>query len=99
MAELEVTPAQLRAASNHLATAASDLRSVMSSLQAACDAEGAPWGGGDAGTEFATGGEGGGYLGQKQGVDDAISAKVDLLMSYSEGLRDTADNLEGGDSA
>ncbi|GAB26102.1 hypothetical protein GOPIP_092_00200 [Gordonia polyisoprenivorans NBRC 16320 = JCM 10675] len=99
MADLGVTPAALRAAAAHLAATSSNLGEVLSSLESSLAGEGAPWGDDEPGTQFATGGAGGGYLGQKQSVSEAISAKVDLLTTYSEGLRNTADNLEGGDTA
>ena len=46
-----------------------------------------------------SGGSGGGYLGQRQSVVEAITAKVELLNTYAEGLSSTADNLESGDQA
>lgn len=99
MAELEVTPAALRAASAHLTSVSANLAGVLSSLESATAAEGACWGGDETGTQFATGGSGGGYLGQRQSVVEAITAKVELLNTYAEGLGSTADNLEGGDQA
>lgn len=96
--ELRVTPTELRTVGNRLTSTSARLAGVLSSLNSTVDGEGAPWGGDEVGVDFATGGAGGGYVGQKASVNEAITAKVDLLDKYAQGLRDTADTLESGDS-
>lgn len=92
---LGVTPAELRATSDHLADVSSRMKQVLSSLEGKLSGEGAAWGADKIGNEFANGGDG--YLSQLDWVNGSIDAKTDLLDGYSDGLRTAADTLEQQD--
>ncbi|MEZ0363592.1 WXG100 family type VII secretion target [Mycobacterium sp. pUA109] len=89
---LHVKPDDLRATSRDLADVSSRLKAVMSSLQGKLSGEGAAWGNDKIGDQFANGGNG--YLAQVNWVQGSIDAKTDLLDSYAEGLKNTADTFE-----
>ena len=94
---LGVTPAGLRATSDHLADVSSRMKGVLSTLQNNLSSEGAAWGDDKIGSQFADGGDG--YLAQLDWVDGSIDAKTGLLDNYSGGLRTAADTLEQQDQA
>ena len=93
---LGVTPAELRAASRHLAYVSTLMKEVQSSLREVLSGEGEAWGRDKIGNQFANGGQG--YRSQSNWVDGSISAKADLLDYYAAGLCITAEVLEQQDS-
>jgi hypothetical protein len=96
---LGVSPADLRATADRLADVSSRMKDVLSSVRTSVDAEGAPWGSDERGTEFADGETPDtGYLSQRDWVDESVEAKTSLLDAYAVSLRDAADTLESGDS-
>lgn len=90
-----VTPPELRSNSGDLHDTSSQVKGVMSSLRANLAAEGARWGGGDIGDQFANGSNG--YLAQSDWVDGSVDAKTGLLDYYSDMLKLTADSAEQSD--
>lgn len=93
--ELRVTPAELRAAADHLADVSGRMTEVLSGLQSMLGGQGAPWGDDKIGDNFANGGKG--YLAQLDWVDGSINAKTGLLDEYSTGLHTAADTMEQQD--
>ena len=94
---LGVTPPELRATSQHLNSASSRMKDVLSTLRDRLDGEGAKWGDDKIGESFAGGDAG--YLAQLGWVDGSIAAKTGLLDYYSEGLKGAADSFEQQDQA
>ncbi|MUL78869.1 WXG100 family type VII secretion target [Mycolicibacterium sp. CBMA 226] len=93
MPDLYVTPAQLRATSNHLAEVSGEMSAILNDLMS--NTGGTPWGDDSIGHSFANGTHG--YLGQEQWVKNSIQAKTNLLNDYATGLRTAADTLEQQD--
>jgi uncharacterized protein YukE len=89
---LRVTPAELRAAADHLADVSGRMSAVLSGLQSQLGGQGAPWGDDKIGDGFVNGGNG--YAAQRNWVDGSITAKTDLLDHYSHGLHTAADTME-----
>lgn len=94
---MEVTPEELRAASQHMADVSARMKGVLSSLQGKLSGEGAAWGDDEIGSQFANGGDG--YLAQLARVQQSVDAKTQLLEGYSQSMRAAADNFEQSDGA
>jgi uncharacterized protein YukE len=94
---LGVTPADLRAASQHLNDVSTNMKEVLSSLREKLGGEGAAWGDDSMGDQFAEGD--GGYIAQTDWVHRSVSAKTSLLDFYSRGLKKAADSFEQQDKA
>ncbi|MHC9297395.1 WXG100 family type VII secretion target [Mycobacterium sp. LTG2003] len=92
--ELGVTPAELRATSQHLADVSGRMLAVLSGLRAKLSGEGAAWGDDRIGGQFVES-----YLPQLDWVDGSVVAKTDLLGHYSRGLKNAADAFEQQDQA
>jgi hypothetical protein len=92
-----VTPADLRATSQHLNDVSTRMKDVLSELRDKLDAAGAAWGDDRLGDQFAKGDDG--YLAQLGWVDGSVEAKTGLLDYYSEGLKAAADSSEQYDQA
>jgi uncharacterized protein YukE len=98
--ELGVTPSDLRATHQHLDDVSARMKDVLSSLREKLRAEGAPWGGGKIGDQFANGDNGDdGFVAQMEWVDQSVDAKTGLLDYYSRALKGAADSFEQHDEA
>ncbi|MCV7168394.1 hypothetical protein H7I41_00510 [Mycobacterium manitobense] len=91
----EVTPAELRATSEHLHDVSDSMKKALSALRGRLAGEGAAWGDDKIGHQFAGGG--GGYLAQLDWVQGSVNAKTGLLDYYSSGLKGAADSFEQAD--
>ncbi|MDL9937738.1 WXG100 family type VII secretion target [Gordonia sp. ABSL1-1] len=98
MDHVKVTPDQLRTAATHLDSTSDRLKAIVTGLNSTLGGLGAPWGGDEPGTNFATGGAGGGYLGQSKGVLEAMTGQYEFLTALSENMDGAADNLEQTDT-
>lgn len=94
---LGVTPADLRATSQHLSEVSSSMKDVLSTLQENLAGEGAAWGDDKIGDQYANGESG--YLAQQDWVDGSIDAKTGLLDYYSDGLKTAADSFQQQDGS
>ena len=90
-----VTPSELRSTSGDLHDVSSRMKGVMSLLRAQLGAEGAAWGGGSIGKQFADGPNG--YLAQVDRVGGSVDAKTSLLDDYSDKLKQAADTFQRSD--
>ncbi|WP_225729890.1 MULTISPECIES: WXG100 family type VII secretion target [unclassified Nocardia] len=96
MAEkLEVTTHELRGVADDLDEVAGRVQGVLDTLAQARDAHWGAWGDDDFGKNF-SGGKG--YIASDTNLDSAVGSKVQLLQSYSGGLRDGADALDKQES-
>ncbi|WP_158851392.1 WXG100 family type VII secretion target [Saccharothrix deserti] len=94
MSGFEVDPVALRAASPKFTTASEKLRDALASLGSVLDAEGACWGGDEAGQKFGEGYQPGAQLGR-----EAFAGLADGLQSIREGLDASAAQWEQVDQA
>lgn len=94
---LNVTPAGLRAAADHLADVSARMQRLRQSLNSRVDTLGRPWGDDETGRSFADGDDG--YLAQKESVNGSVDAKTKLLDDYAGILRTAADSFEQQDNS
>ena len=92
---LSVNPDDLRTTAANLADVSSQMKQVLSTLNAQLAALGSPWGNDSIGDQFANGS--GGYLAQVDQVNSSISAETQLLDSLSQSLATSANNFEQTD--
>jgi WXG100 family type VII secretion target len=96
MAEsLSVNPNDLRAAAAKLADVSSQMKQVLSSVNAQLAALGSPWGNDSTGDQFANGSSG--YLAQVDQVNSTINAGTKALDSVSQSLTTSANSFEHAD--
>lgn len=95
--ELNVTPSDLSAAGDQLSDVSSQVKSVLSSLQAKLAGYGEPWGDDSTGKSFANGSEG--YIAQRDWVFGAISNNTSVLDGYASSLSDSAQNFDQLDNS
>jgi hypothetical protein len=94
---LGVLPGELRVVSGRLAQVSSAMGAVLGGLRSGLAAEGAVWGDDAIGESFAGGA--GGFVAQRQWVDESVAAKRGLLDFYAEMLKAAADSFDGHDGA
>src|ERR1700677_3641942 len=92
---LSVNPDDLRTTAANLADVSSQMKQVLSTLNAQLAALGSPWGNDSIGDQFANGS--GGYLAQVDQVNSSISAETQLLDSLSQSLATSANNFDQPD--
>lgn len=88
-----VRPTELRSSSPGFSGAADQLETAMTTLTSALQAEGACWGGDEAGQQFATG-----YEPAAQGATEAFDALVQALHGIRANLDGMAETWDGADS-
>jgi uncharacterized protein YukE len=94
--ELNLNPQDVRGSAEQLAEVSTQIKNVMSVLQAKLGSYGpAPWGDDSIGHGFADGDKG--YVAQASSVNQSVGALTDLLDNYAGQLRDAADSLEQQD--
>jgi WXG100 family type VII secretion target len=92
---LSVNPNELRAAAANLADVSSQMKQVLSSLNAQLATLGSPWGNDSIGDGFANGSSG--YLAQVDQVNSSIKAETQILDSLSQSLTTSANNFQQAD--
>lgn len=87
----------LYTAGGELSDVSSQVKQVLSSLQATLAGYGQPWGNDSTGSQFANGSDG--YLAQMNWVFGAIGSKTDLIDSYSTSITNAAKTFEQQDNS
>jgi uncharacterized protein YukE len=95
--QLNVTPSDLSAAGGQLSDVSSQVKAVLSSLQAKLAGYGEPWGDDSTGKSFAEGTDG--YIAQRDWVFGAIGNNTEVLDGYSTSLTDSAKNFDQMDNS
>ncbi|QIS08992.1 hypothetical protein [Nocardia arthritidis] len=93
--KVEVTTHELRGVADDLDEVARRVQGVLNTLAQARDAHWGVWGDDEFGGNFSGGN---GYIASDTNLNSAVGSKVELLQSYSGGLRSGADTLDKQDS-